>query len=181
MYRHREGAEERGGGSVTLPRSGAPQGGGGVAGGEGEIKSPPKSGSHGRSPARTVPGARAGLARESTASNRTLSLQSFCYPAGQAATPREGSQRSTTGSEGGRSSAPAGEVGRAEGVRNQRRGKPPRRHRPGPRDPPATARPSVCVRVRLADSAVRDPAARPAGGRVGRESAGPFLTGRLGR
>ena len=37
--------------------------------------------------------------------------------------------------------------------------------------------PSVCVRVRLADSAVRYPAVRLPGGRVGRESAGPFPRG----
>ncbi|KAI8493280.1 hypothetical protein Bbelb_292840 [Branchiostoma belcheri] len=48
---------------------------------------------------------------------------SFCYPADQAATPSEGSQRSTTGLEGGRSFAPPSEVGRAKGAQ--------RRHRPG--------------------------------------------------
>eukprot|EP00058_Branchiostoma_floridae_P004532 XP_002590020.1 hypothetical protein BRAFLDRAFT_81642 [Branchiostoma floridae] len=85
--------------------------------------------------------------------------------------------------EGGRSSAPLGEDGRAEGVLKQRRGQPPRRQRPGSPCPVGgtTQRrrlaPSVCVRVRLADSAVRDPAVRLLGGRVGRESAGPFLRG----
>ncbi|KAI8498249.1 hypothetical protein Bbelb_241930 [Branchiostoma belcheri] len=103
---------------------------------------------------------------------------SFCYPADQAATPSEGSQRSTTGLEGGRSFAPPSEVGRAKGA--QRRACLRGGTAPGPRDPTATARP-FRLRASTPCGLGGQRPGRPPYRRAGRESAGPFLTGRLGR
>ncbi|KAI8490273.1 hypothetical protein Bbelb_320110 [Branchiostoma belcheri] len=69
---------------------------------------------------------------------------SFCYYADQAATLSEGSQRSTTGLEGGRSFAPPSKVGRSKSA--QCRGMRPRRHRPGSSRPngDGSPLPSAC-------------------------------------
>eukprot|EP00058_Branchiostoma_floridae_P015499 XP_002600987.1 hypothetical protein BRAFLDRAFT_96980 [Branchiostoma floridae] len=120
------------------------------------------------------------MARETAASNRTLSRQSLCYPADQAATPRAGcSQRSQPAWK-----AVVPSLLRARTAVPRASGTSARASLRGgsARVPPVGAQrrrlaPSVCVRVRLADSAVRDPAVRLLGGRVGRESAGPFPRG----
>eukprot|EP00058_Branchiostoma_floridae_P001091 XP_002586579.1 hypothetical protein BRAFLDRAFT_106173 [Branchiostoma floridae] len=120
------------------------------------------------------------MTRETAASNRTLSRQSLCYPADQAATPRAGcSQRSQPAWK-----AVVPSLLRARTAVPRASGTSARASLRGgsARVPPVGAQrrrlaPSVCVRVRLADSAVRDPAVRLLGGRVGRESAGPFPRG----